>query len=233
MKKKQTQANRYNLQHHNPSTCSGSTENTNEESPSAPIKATALFLLSEDFKSSVLQSSSKNGFVWFFLCGLTWNRSALPVNRWLFIIATAVHFVTGRFFFFFWVVFFLFFFFFFFSFLSATLQLERGKHCWGCTKQSAAVTAASIPTQQAHSWSSLSSCRVSEHEQHVSTVQMLPFMVCHLSRNPPPVETSAKILDWWARAWRKLFRSRQDGDRNLRERKDCGMGENRAANFHR
>lgn len=27
----------------------------------------------EDFKSYFVQSSSKNGFVWFFLCGLTWK----------------------------------------------------------------------------------------------------------------------------------------------------------------
>lgn len=74
MKKKQTQANRYNLQYHHTSAHSGSRENTNEESPSLPIKATMLFLLSlKIFKIFILQSSSKNAFVSFFLYGLTWK----------------------------------------------------------------------------------------------------------------------------------------------------------------
>lgn len=95
MKKKQTQANRYNLQYHNPSTHSGSTENTNEESPSPPIKARTLFLLS----SWILRVTFCRADLKMALFGSSFvvspeNCSALLVNRWLFIIATAANVVT-------------------------------------------------------------------------------------------------------------------------------------------
>lgn len=95
MKKKQTQANRYNLQYHNPGTHSGSTENTNEESPSPPIKATTLFLLS----LKILRVTFCRAHLKMALFGSSFvvspeNCSALLVNRWLFIIATAANVVT-------------------------------------------------------------------------------------------------------------------------------------------
>lgn len=95
MKKKQTQANRYNLQYHNPSARSGSTENTNEESPSPPIKATTLFLLS----LKILSVGFCRAHLKMALFGSSFvvspeNCSALPVNRWLFIIAAAANLVT-------------------------------------------------------------------------------------------------------------------------------------------
>lgn len=95
MKKKQTQANRYNLQHPNPSAHSGSIENTNEESPSPPIKATTLLLLS----LKILRVMFCRAHLKMALFGSSFvvspeNCSALPANRWLFIIATAANLVT-------------------------------------------------------------------------------------------------------------------------------------------
>lgn len=95
MKKKQTQANRYNLQYPEPSTHSGNMENTNEESPSPPIKATTLFLPS----LKILRVTLCRAHLRMALFGSSFvvspeNCSALLANRWVFIIVTAANLVT-------------------------------------------------------------------------------------------------------------------------------------------
>lgn len=97
MKKKQTQANRYNLQHSNPSVHSVSIENTNEESPSPPIKATTLLLLSlKILRVTFCRAHLKTALFGSSFVVSPENCSALPVNRWLFIIATAANLVTEK-----------------------------------------------------------------------------------------------------------------------------------------
>lgn len=74
---------------------SGSIENTNEESPSPPIKATTLLLLSlKILRVMFCRTHLKMALFSSSFVGSPENCSALLVNRWLFIIATAANLVT-------------------------------------------------------------------------------------------------------------------------------------------
>lgn len=225
MKKKQTQANRYNLQYHNPSTHSGSTENTNEESPSPPIKATTLFLLSlKILKVTFCRAHLKMALFGSSFVVSPENCSLLLVNRWLFIIAIAANLVTegGG-------VFLILFFFFFFQLpptvrhcswkaVSILLRMHKPKkvlHSQYCQGTKQLCINSHSPGRQLTQFEllrppQLRGGRVGECKQHMCMVQMLPFMVCHLSRNPSSSEISAETPaeTVWARAQIKHFGSR-------------------------
>lgn len=70
-------------------------ENTNEESPSPPIKATTFFFLSvKILRVTFCRAHLRTALFGFSFVVSPENCSALPVNRWVFIIVTAANLVT-------------------------------------------------------------------------------------------------------------------------------------------